>query len=102
MPKITVSTGVSDARVDVQEPIPVLEDAEPQSRPGEDVEVVDNDYSGWTGAQLTEELEKRGLPKSGTKAEQQKRLEEDDAEQKENLVEDEEEDPLAFLNDDKK
>lgn len=102
MPKITKAGGASnaaaeaefaEARVDVQEPIL----AQPQERPGEDIDVVDNDYSGWTGAQLTDELEKRDLPKSGTKAEQQKRLEEDDAKEDE-----EEEDLLAFLNEDKK
>lgn len=101
MPKITAAGGPSNAaeenaNVETQEPIL----AQPQERPGENIDVVDNDYSGWTGAQLTEELEKRGLPKSGTKSEQQRRLEEDDNKE-ENLVE-EEEDEFAFLNKDDK
>lgn len=36
------------------------------------------DYAGWTKDELAEELEKRGLPKSGNKDELIARLQEDD------------------------
>lgn len=36
-------------------------------------------YDGWSNSDLSDELEKRGLPKSGNKAEMIERLEEDDA-----------------------
>ena len=36
-------------------------------------------YESWTNAELSEELERRGLTKSGTKAEMVARLTEDDA-----------------------
>lgn len=36
------------------------------------------DYAGWTKDELSEELEKRGLPKSGNKDELIARLQEDD------------------------
>lgn len=36
-------------------------------------------YGSWTKDELSDEAEKRGLPKSGTKAELIARLEEDDA-----------------------
>lgn len=40
----------------------------------------DEGYESWTNAELSAELESRGLPKSGSKAELIARLEEDDAE----------------------
>ena len=42
--------------------------------------VGDSDYEGWTKDELSEELEKRGLPKSGNKDELIARLQEDDSE----------------------
>lgn len=42
-------------------------------------ELPQDHYSFWTNAELQAELEKRGLAKSGTKAEMVERLEEDDA-----------------------
>lgn len=45
--------------------------------PAEDA-VGDSDYEGWTKDELSEELEKRGLPKSGNKDELISRLQEDD------------------------
>lgn len=91
MPKISQAQGAShegviaehdadlrdEGSVEVQESLGI----EPQERPGEDGGTPEGDgaYAGLTGAQLTAELEKRGLAKSGTKAEQIARLEEDDA-----------------------
>ena len=40
--------------------------------------VAHSDYEGWTKDELSEELEKRGLPKSGNKDELIARLQEDD------------------------
>ena len=64
--------------------IEVLEPEEPEPEPpdeeeeGEEEEVAP--YDGWTKAELADELEKRGLPKSGTRDELVERLVEDDAE----------------------
>lgn len=43
-------------------------------------DLAEQGYSSWTKDDLAEELEKRDLPKSGTKAELVARLEEADAE----------------------
>ena len=56
--------------------------------PGEDADDDDDDdeedesdYDSWTNARLSEELESRGLPKSGNHDELVARLEEDDNEE---------------------
>lgn len=74
MPKITVHGGASDARVDVQEPIPVLDETDPD-------EVVD--YSAYTVKELVAEIERRNeagadLATTGNKGDLVARLVEDD------------------------
>lgn len=88
MPHITRADGVTDARVEVQEPIEA--GVSPQERPGEDRpnvaglseqdEAAEQDpYTDFTKDDLVAELERRGLPKSGNKDELVARLTEDDA-----------------------
>lgn len=92
MPKISESGGPTDARVEVQEPIEAP--VSPQERPGEHggfhadrnatgaetaTEGDEGDYENFTKDDLAQELERRGLPKTGTKAELVDRLTEDDA-----------------------
>lgn len=98
MPKITVAGGPSNAAEPVgpqerpgegkyfrdrsaDQPSEPAEAAETSEETVETVEPVD--YSELTGAQLSDELERRGLPKSGTKPEQIARLEADDAKDEE-------------------
>lgn len=58
---------------------PAADVPEPAAAPEPAAEPADEGYGGWTVRELKEELDARGLPKSGRKADLVARLEEDDS-----------------------
>lgn len=73
MPKNTVLGGHSNEGLDSTAQV------EAPAEPGDAGSSPGSEYADWTNADLQDELEERGLPKSGNKAELIARLEEDDA-----------------------